>query len=247
MQQGLAHVVSDLEILLASACGVRTFAKRPLTWGFGYTNSIAGELLAHCCVFWAQGNAFLDLFLERKYWIIFQQPKPGFLKYIFIYLIWPNLVLLAAHGILDLHCSMRTLSLGMWDLVPWPGIQPRPPAMGSWRLSLWAIGKVSAKACFDVTALSRAWPRGCTGTLSPELSLGYHTWAPVRQLLHPFPLAAALAPGGIYPSLGPLLSCHSWQWLLEMDECSENPAVSQREPVPHLSLELGMAGWSLCF
>ena len=136
------------EILLASAHGIRIFAKRPVKQGFGYTNSIAGELLAHSCVFWAQGNAFLDSFLERKYWIIFWQPKSGFLKYIFIYLIWPNPVLLVAHGILDRHCSMRTLSCGMCDLVPWPGIQPRLPAMGSWRLSLWAIGKVPAKAWF---------------------------------------------------------------------------------------------------
>ena len=27
-------------------------------------------------------------------------------------------------------CSMQTLSCGMWDLVPWPGIKPRPPALG---------------------------------------------------------------------------------------------------------------------
>ena len=89
-------------------------------------------------------------------------------------------------------------------------------------------------------------PRGCTETLSPVLSLRYHTWAPIRWRLYP-PLTASFAPDGIYPSLGPLLSCHSRQWLLGMDECSENPAVSQREPVPHPSLKLGMAGWSLCF
>ena len=26
---------------------------------------------------------------------------------------------------------MRTLSRGAWDLVPWPGIEPRPPALGA--------------------------------------------------------------------------------------------------------------------
>lgn len=90
-------------------------------------------------------------------------------------------------------------------------------------------------------------PRGSTETLSPMLSLRYHTWAPIRWLLYPSPLTASFTPGGIYPSLGPLLSCHSWQWLLGIDECSENPAVSQREPVSYPSLKLGMAGWSLCF
>lgn len=136
MQQGLAHVASDLE---RNPLGQRTWSQ-PLPSGqtsFGYTNSIAGELLAHSCVFWARGNAFLDLFLERKYWIIFWQPKSGFLKYIFIYLIWPNPVLLAAHGILDRHCSLRTLSCGTCDLVPWPGIQPRPAALIAWSLSRW--------------------------------------------------------------------------------------------------------------
>ena len=27
------------------------------------------------------------------------------------------------------------LSCNMWDLVPWPGIKPRPPALGAWSLS----------------------------------------------------------------------------------------------------------------
>ena len=28
-------------------------------------------------------------------------------------------------------CSMWALSCGVWDLVPWPGIIPRPPALGA--------------------------------------------------------------------------------------------------------------------
>ena len=30
---------------------------------------------------------------------------------------------------------MQTVRCGMWDLVPWPGIEPRPPALGAWSLS----------------------------------------------------------------------------------------------------------------
>ena len=41
-------------------------------------------------------------------------------NYLFIQLCW---VLLVACRIFDLHC-------GMWDLVPWPGIEPGPPALG---------------------------------------------------------------------------------------------------------------------
>ena len=29
----------------------------------------------------------------------------------------------------------ETVSCGMWDLVPWPGIEPGPPALGLWSLS----------------------------------------------------------------------------------------------------------------
>ena len=38
---------------------------------------------------------------------------------------------------------MQTLSCGMWDLPPWPGIKPRPPALGAWRLSHWTTREVS--------------------------------------------------------------------------------------------------------
>ena len=49
-----------------------------------------------------------------------------FFSFIFIYL--------AALGLSccmqDLCCNMQTLSCGVWDLVPWPGIEPGPPALG---------------------------------------------------------------------------------------------------------------------
>jgi len=31
---------------------------------------------------------------------------------------------------------------GMWDLVPWPGSKPRPPALGIWSLSHWTTREV---------------------------------------------------------------------------------------------------------
>ena len=37
-------------------------------------------------------------------------------------------VFVAAHGV---------FSRGMWDLVPWPGVEPRPPELGAWSLSHW--------------------------------------------------------------------------------------------------------------
>ena len=53
-----------------------------------------------------------------------------FLIYLFIWLHW---VLVAA---------CRIFSCGMWDLAPWPGIKPRPLALGAWSLSHWTTREV---------------------------------------------------------------------------------------------------------
>ena len=47
----------------------------------------------------------------------------------FIYI---HMVYLAAPG----------LSCSMWDLVPWPGIEPRPPAWAAWSLNHWTSREV---------------------------------------------------------------------------------------------------------
>ena len=39
-------------------------------------------------------------------------------------------------------CSMWTRSCSMWDLLPWSGTEPRPPTLGVWSLSHWAIWEV---------------------------------------------------------------------------------------------------------
>ena len=36
---------------------------------------------------------------------------------------------------------MRTLNCSMWDLVPWPGIEPRVPALGAQSLTCWNTWK----------------------------------------------------------------------------------------------------------
>ena len=42
----------------------------------------------------------------------------------------------------DLQCGMQILSFGMWDLVPWLGIEPRPPALGVQSPSHWTSREV---------------------------------------------------------------------------------------------------------
>ena len=50
-----------------------------------------------------------------------------FKKYLFI---WLHQVLVAVHRIFS-YCK-KTLSHSIWDPVPWPGIEPSPPALGAW-------------------------------------------------------------------------------------------------------------------
>ena len=57
-----------------------------------------------------------------------------FKKHLFI---WLCCVLPVEHRIFDLHCVMRTLTCGLWDLVPRAGIEPQPPASGVQSLNHW--------------------------------------------------------------------------------------------------------------
>ena len=57
--------------------------------------------------------------------------------------------------------SMQTLSCSMWDLVPWPGIKPRPPVLGVWTLSHWTTREVPVTLYLDrkLQALGCCSPR----------------------------------------------------------------------------------------
>ena len=41
-----------------------------------------------------------------------------------------------------IHLAMLGLSCSMWDLVPWPGIEPKPSALGAQSPSYWAAREV---------------------------------------------------------------------------------------------------------
>ena len=63
-------------------------------------------------------------------------------------------VLVITHGIFNLRCGRQTLSCNMWDLIPWSGIEPRPPALGPWSLSHWTTREVSVLSCAKHVAQS---------------------------------------------------------------------------------------------
>ena len=62
---------------------------------------------------------------------------------------WLHHVLVVAHGIFNLCCGILTLSCGMWDLLPWPVIEPGPPAWGGQSLNHWITMKFQEKSFKD--------------------------------------------------------------------------------------------------
>ena len=68
------------------------------------------------------------------------------------------------------------LSCSMQDLVPWPGIEPEPPALGVWSLSHWTAREVPV-TFFLESAFSRAW---ASGPIEPG-GTWRSGWRPRRQ------------------------------------------------------------------
>ena len=67
--------------------------------------------------------------------------------FFFFFSIWPRLVLVVGRqffvaACVIFSCGMRTFSWGMWNLVPWPGMEPGPPALGAQSLSHWTTREV---------------------------------------------------------------------------------------------------------
>ena len=45
-------------------------------------------------------------------------------------------------SLFSVYLAVPGLSCGVWDLVPWPGIKPGPPALGLWSLNQWTTREV---------------------------------------------------------------------------------------------------------
>ena len=69
--------------------------------------------------------------------------------FVFIYLfIWPHQILVAAWNL---------FGFDMWGLVPWPGIEPEPPALGAQSLSHWTSRKSLKNHFLHVRHCSGFW------------------------------------------------------------------------------------------
>ena len=51
-----------------------------------------------------------------------------------------------------IYWAVPGLSCGMWDLVPWPGIEPRPPALRAQSLSCWTSREVPYRYILNFTS-----------------------------------------------------------------------------------------------
>ena len=80
----------------------------------------------------------MAFFISFYSWVIFHYiHTPLFKKYIFIYLFGCTGSWLQPTGSSILVVKCGIFSCGVWDLVPWSGIEPQPPALGTLNLSHW--------------------------------------------------------------------------------------------------------------
>ena len=64
-------------------------------------------------------------------------------------------------GIIDLPWGVWTVSCGMWNLVPWLGITPGPPALGTWSLSHWTARKFPLWGARFISKLRQRFGESC--------------------------------------------------------------------------------------
>ena len=64
-------------------------------------------------------------------------------------------------GIIDLPWGVWTVSCGMWNLVPWLGITPGPPALGTWSLSHWTARKSRLWGARFISKLRQRFGKSC--------------------------------------------------------------------------------------
>ena len=111
-------------------------------------------------------NKRVSLSFEARHWLLSSYERPGWHLQIFLKI---DILMIKKKrfiyfDVLDLRCSTWNLHCGTWDLlvalcknfscniwtlscsmqnlVPWPGIKPGPPALGTWNLSHWTTREV---------------------------------------------------------------------------------------------------------
>ena len=136
----------------------------------------------HCCClenptdrgFWNCGRLqFMGSKRVRHNWVTEHWAPPSILLY-HILLLWEGQIRYfselasleerTAYYVSTNKCiaACEDFCCSKWDLVPWPGIEPRPPALGVWSLSHWTTRKVPLafffkKRCFYFIYFWATW------------------------------------------------------------------------------------------
>ena len=86
--------------------------------------------------------------------------------------------------------SLLALDYSMWDLVPWPGNKPVPPALGVWSLRHWITREV-LKTQFYGSWLPRGSNRSCWASKEQSLEVAqsqFHGTPFVTTVTGPLPV-----------------------------------------------------------
>ena len=65
------------------------------------------------------------------------------------------------------------LSCGTWDPVPWPGIEPEPPALGAWSFNHWTTREVPGQWKADTMLILLRLPRKSQLPAPPGLTVSF--------------------------------------------------------------------------
>ena len=65
-----------------------------------------------------------------------------------------TIFLLSFFFLIFIYLAVLGLSCGMWDPVPWSGVEPRPPALGARSLSHWTAREVPAVFFINVVLIT---------------------------------------------------------------------------------------------
>ena len=122
----------------------------------------------------------------------------------------------------------------MWGLVPWPGVEPEPPALGAWGLGHWTTREVPLSPFNSLSCLPPPFLSSLVKCISPVFSLAISHLAVDQSLI-------------LYHHLTATRPSTAHSFLTENGETCLNVQITTiTEPVTTLCLLCDLLHHSLC-